>query len=1103
MNYKTLFQNDFSYDGLIGLTPELKSIYAKEYFEKNNNSILIVINSLYEANQFYQSMLNYTKDVLFFPMDDFLTSEALAVSPEFKITRLETLIQLLNNEKKIVITNLMGYLRFLPPLNILKNNIISLKINQEIDMRDFLKNLYQIGYEKEVLVNRTGEIAVRGYVIDIFPVSYPNPIRIEFWGDTIDSIREIDVDTQRTKKNLDSIKIFPNTEFLINQDYELSEIPKQRMIKNFIQPENIGDYMSSPVILFQNYNDLTISYKQLVNEMFQYSLSTNISKDTVYMHDFYDIQQQKKLETKYFMNFDEALSQVSKKKIFNATCVEPFKGTKDEINNRLQKYLKENNQVIIALKNRYEVNKVTSELNNQNFLITNVSEIYPNKINIIILPMQEGFKLDNLLIITSKEIFNETRNQIHYRTNFKLGRKIRDITKLEIGDYIVHSVYGIGQYCGIKTLLKNGLKKDYLMLQYKGKDKLYLPVEKIEFISKYSSQSGTKPKLNNLKGSEWKKTKLRVQKKIESIALDLIKLYAEREAIQGFPFLKDTEEQIQFEKQFEYTETIDQLKVLDEIKKDMEKSRPMDRLLCGDVGFGKTEIAFRAIFKAIMSGKQAALLCPTTILSSQHYSNAKERFESFGCNVALLNRFVSAKEITKIKKDLESGKIDFVIGTHRLLSDDIKFKNLGFLVIDEEQRFGVKHKEKIKQMKTNIDVLTLTATPIPRTLQLSLAGVRNLSLIETPPVNRYPVQTYVMAKNQPLLKDAIYKELSRGGQVFILYNRIDDIEMEACKIKNLVPDAKIVIAHGQMKKDELEDVMIKFINKEYDILICTTIIETGIDIPNVNTLIIEDADRFGLSQLYQIRGRVGRSNKIAYCYLMYDQRKILSEIAQKRLNVIKDFTALGSGFAIAMRDLSIRGAGDILGSEQAGFIDTVGIELFLQMLNEEVERLKGKTFEPKATSENQPLLEISTTISDDYVKDEELKIYIHQKINKISSYETLHETKIELEDRFGKLSEDIVIYMYEEWFEKIAHKLKITNIKQTKNSINIELPQELTEKVNGELLFTLASDITRDFRFGMHHKNLVITLDIVRLKKHFIYYLIELMEILEKAINID
>ena len=538
---------------------------------------------------------------------------------------------------------------------------------------------------------------------------------------------------------------------------------------------------------------------------------------------------------------------------------------------------------------------------------------------------------------------------------------------------------------------------------------------------------------------------------------------------------------------------------MDEIKKDMESIKPMDRLVCGDVGYGKTELAFRAMFKAVMSGYQCAYLCPTTILSDQHYRNALKRFSSFPITIKILNRFVSNKELKETLSGLENGTVDIVIGTHRILSDDVKFKKIGLLVVDEEQRFGVKHKEKIKQLKNNIDILTLSATPIPRTLQMSIAGIRSLSLLETPPVNRFPVQTYVLEENKSVIKDAIYKELSRDGQTFILYNHVDDMDAKLREIKLLVPEARIVCAHGQMSKHELEDIMQKFINKEYDVLLCTTIIETGIDIPNVNTLLIIDADKFGLSQLYQIRGRVGRSDKIAYCYLMYLPGKALSDIANKRLQVIKEFTELGSGFSIAMRDLSIRGAGDILGSEQAGFIDSVGIELYLKMLNDEINKLNGKELKEEKVLNEQPLVDVDTSIGDDYVNDEDIKIYIHKAINTIDSSESLENVKQELEDRFGKVSSNLIIYMYEEWFEKLAQDIGITQIRQTNNFIEIVIPPSLKEKFDGEKLFTNILQMNRMFRFGHRGNNLLIILDTVKLDKHFIFYLIDLMQVLNNS----
>ena len=651
----------------------------------------------------------------------------------------------------------------------------------------------------------------------------------------------------------------------------------------------------------------------------------------------------------------------------------------------------------------------------------------------------------------------------------------------------------------MKTITKNGLNKDYLQLEYKGGDKLYIPVEKIDMISKYSSKEGYEPKLNKLGTSEWTKIKLKAKTRAKDIADKLLKLFALRQMQKGFKFSNDDENQIQFDKEFPYEETSDQLKVWEEIKKDMESPHPMDRLLCGDVGYGKTEIAFRAAFKAILSGKQVALLCPTTILSNQHYQNALERFKSFPVNIRLVNRFITPKKFKETVKDLKEGKVDFVIGTHRLLNDEIVYKDLGLLIFDEEQRFGVTHKEKIKNLKTNIDVLTLSATPIPRTLQMSLSGIRSLSTIETPPNNRYPVQTYVVSYNKKLIKDAIYKELSRNGQVFLLYNRIDSMNSKLEEVKQLVPDAKIVCANGRMNKTELEDIMLKFINHEFDVLLCTTIIETGIDIPNANTLIVIDADKFGLSQLYQLRGRVGRTNKIAYCYLMYDNSRILSEIAHKRLNAIKEFTELGSGLSIARRDLSLRGAGDFLGSEQAGFVDSVGIELFTQMLKQEIDKLKG--IEVNEEVDTQPLIEVDTYIDDNYVKEEELKIEIHKKINEIDSYDKLLSVQKELEDRFGKISDKLLIYMYEEWFESLANKLKIKKVKQTNNTVEMMLNKEILNNINGEQLFLETLKINSNFSFRMLGNNLIITLRIDNLEKHFIYYLIDLLFVIQKSIK--
>ena len=1087
--------NKLDCDSVHGLTSELKGLFLYKKFKKESRSIVCVTSTIYEANKLYQTVLNYTEKVSFFPMDDFLTSEALAISPEFKFTRLATLNTILN-EKRIVITNLTGFLRFLPLPQKYKESYISINLKSEIKIEKLVSELYKIGYKRESIVNKTGEMAVRGFIIDVFPINYKNPIRIEFWGDQVDRISEFDIDTQISKDNIEKVVITPTTEFIV--DAELEADYKQREIIKFIEPASILDYLDNPIIFYNDRKSIERSFELLQEEINDYKLNNEIESKTRFMFDLYKNYKYDEID---FVSFDNKKNNRAELE-YQSFEIDNFIGGMESISKRLNSYIRDGKTVIVCVSDRYKVTKLEEEILSNNLVVTNINNIVENKINLVVKKINSGYTIKNYVVVSEKELFNKKENNSSYKSNFKIGSKIRDINKLSVGDYVVHFAHGIGIYQGIKTLTKNGLKKDYITIEYKGGDKLYIPVEKLEFINKYSSSDGAIPKINKLGGTDWAKTKLHIKKKIESIAGDLLKLYSEREMSIGYAFDPDTEEQVEFEKEFPYVETKDQLKVTEEIKMDMEKSIPMDRLLCGDVGYGKTEVAFRAVFKAIMSNKQVLFLCPTTILSQQHFQNAIERFKEFPIRIELMNRFVTTKKQKEILNDLSDGKIDLLIGTHRILSDDIIPKRLGLLVIDEEQRFGVKHKEKIKSYKNTIDVLTLSATPIPRTLQMSLAGVRSLSLIETPPVDRYPIQTYVLEENNNVIKDAIYKELARNGQVFILYNDIATMEEKRSSLQYLVPEARIICGHGKMKKDDLEEVMYKFMNREYDVLLCTTIIETGIDIPNVNTLIIIDADKYGLSQLYQIRGRVGRSNKIAYSYLMYNKSKVLSDVAKKRLNVIKEFTELGSGFSIAMRDLSIRGAGDILGQEQSGFIDSVGVELFLDMLNEEVSKLKGINID-KDESDVQPLIEVETTIDDKYAKEEELKIEIHQKINKINSIETLNKTRKELEDRFGILDENVIVYMYEELFEKEMKSLNIKKVNQTKNFIAITLTKQLTKKIDGELLFLDVISLSRKFRFSMKNDELTITLDTVGLDRHFIYYLIDMIKILKNAIKDD
>ena len=1076
---------------IIGLNKEMSSLYIYDSFIKYNKGILVVASELYEANLLFEYLSKYTDKVLFFPMDDFLTSEAISVSPEFKAERIDTLNKLINDDKYIVVTNLMGYLRYLPLPSLWKDSNVNISVNCDYDRDSLLNKLYNMGYIRNVLVNETGNIGVRGYVIDIFPIMEENPVRIEFWGDTVTSIKYFDVDTQRSISEIDNVCIYPFTEFLLN-DYSIDFINSQKYLANYGSVASIYNYINDGICFFSDYNLILNSYSTLVDTIMDYDANYSADIKTNYMNSFTDIVIKHSV---YIMNFDNVVNKSVKSLKFSINNIENYDNNYEKLKSDLLNYVKNNKTVIICVLDKNMASRISDYLEIDDIIYTDECNIINGKINLIIKSIPRGFIYGNYIVISDVDIFSLGNTVKKYKSKFKTGTRTSNILDINKGDFVVHEMFGIGIYDGLVTIPKNGMKKDYLKIIYADNDILYIPVENIDRISKFSGKDGVGVKLNSLSNDNWQKKKGKVKAKLESIADDLLKVSADRELKVGFAFKKDDENQKMFDSGFVYTETPDQIKAINDIKREMESSKPMDMLLCGDVGYGKTEVAFRAMFKAVDSGKQVAYLCPTTILSNQQYTSCIERFKDFPVRIELLNRFVDKSRQKKIIDDLEKGLVDIVFGTHRLLSNDVKYRDLGLLVVDEEQRFGVTHKEKIKQYKSTVDVLTLSATPIPRTLQMSMSGVRSLSLIETAPQERYPIQTYVLEENNLVIKDAIYKELSRNGQTFILYNNVNNIETKVNEFRSLVPEAKIDYAHGQMNKVTLENKMNNFINNKFNVLVCTTIIETGIDIPNVNTLIILDADRFGLSQLYQIRGRIGRSNKIGYAYLMYGKNKFLTDTAIKRLDVIREFTELGSGFKIAMRDLSIRGAGDILGREQSGFIDSIGIELYLKMLNEAVRKSKGEKIIEEDTKKNdKPLIEVSTHISDSYISDVELKILIHKKINEVKDETTLNDIRDELSDRFGKISEEMEIYMYEEWFEKIAKSLGINKVVTMKNNIDIELPCELSSKIDGERLFNDAYSISKMFRFLYKDSSIHIILDTIKLEKHFLIYLIELLE---------
>ena len=1040
---KTYNENNI---GLKGMNLGFFSLYLNKLLKETDNGIIVVTPTIYEANKLYQNFSD-TKDVFLYETDDVLTSLATSKSPELKVEKLNILKESLNNNKKIIITDINGYLKKLPSINDFKNNIIKLKIGTDINLKNIVDNLYEIGYEKETLVTKPGEFGVRGFILDIFPLNEENPIRIEFFGDTIESIRYFEVESQKSLENIDEIEI-----------YSISKTSEKY--------SSLYEYLNNPLVIFKDYSQIKISYERIMNDIFELNIENPL----------YDINDIGEKKINYYFDLDDDTSLAKKVVNFNIKNVEKFNSNIEIINKYLEESLKFNKTVIICL-STINVNNFI-EILNIPYLLTDIVNIKENNINIVKYDLKEGFILDNYIFISEYELYNKKKETKRRKFNFNFATRIKDLNKLEIGDYVVHDSHGIGVYNGIKTLSKNNMLQDYIEVLYADNDKLYIPASKIELISKYTGKEGYAPKINSLNSVAWEKTKQRVKEKIRYEASRLLKVQAERSLKKGFSFSKDSEMQTLFENEFIYELTQDQIKAINEIKKDMESDLPMDRILCGDVGYGKTEVAFRAAFKAIYK---------------QQYESALERFKNYPVKIGLLNRFTSKKEEIKILKELEEGNIDFVIGTHRLLSDDIKPKDLGLLIIDEEQRFGVAHKEKLKEFKSNIDILTLTATPIPRTMQMAMVGLRNLSLIETPPKNRHAVLTYVLEENNKIIKDIIYKEMSREGQVFILYNKVETIERKVKELQLLVPDARIIYAHGKLPKNELEDIMNKFINKEYDCLVCTTIIETGIDIPNANSLIIYDASNFGLSQLYQIRGRVGRSERTAYAYLMYNKNKTLTETAIKRLKVIKEFTELGSGFNIAARDLSIRGAGDILGAEQAGFIDAVGIELYMKMLNNEIKILKGEKIEEEKIKQT-PLIEVNNHIDNNYVSEEELKLTIHKMINNITNIDSYNDVKKELEDRFGRLDNNMIIYMNEELFESYLRNLEGKILINNDLFIEIVFSKEISEKIDYEDLIVTSLNISKDIIFSYKDNKLHIKLKKYNKDKSYIITLNNLLE---------
>ncbi len=1041
--YLKLFDFDINKYNKIFISPnEIYNQFILYIFFKLQKNILLVTPTLNEATEIYNNLKNYVDNVYIFPEDDFITKKAIATSPELLFMRSNLLNKFSNNEPKIILVHLNSFIKKLPSLFEYNSKKIKITKGDKIDRESFIKKLLDIGYKKESIVYDTSDFSVRGFVIDIFPINYDNPLRLELFDDEIESIKYFDPVSQKSIKEI--------------EDACISSIKDDFGDNN----SSLREYINDGKVIFHNYNQLLNQEKMILPQIKYLEIE----------NDVYKVNQLVNLKEDIFI---DTINNKNKQLTIEAKSIDNYNSNKEKFADAI---ITNNGKLYCTNKN----------------LSNELKKIYKN-ITIIGENLNHGFIYKDEYYFSEHDLYEyKVHKELLKSQNY--GSKISSIDSIKVGDYVVHRKSGIGIYMGITTIEKKGLKKDYILIQYKGNDKLYMPVEDISKLYKYSAKEGAKPTINKLNSVEWTKTKLRIKERIKSITGELLKIYKERNKATIEPFKKDDEEQLMFESEFEYEETADQLKCSTEIKQDLEKSRPMERLLCGDVGYGKTEVIFRAIFKTVMNNKQVAYLCPTTLLSHQQFESAKDRFKNYGINIDIVNRHYSNKQVQEKLKKLKEGKIDIIFGTHRLLSNDVEFKDLGLLVIDEEHRFGVEQKEKIKKLKSNVHVLSVSATPIPRSLQMSLVGIRDLSLIESAPKNRYPVQTYVIEYNEMLIREAIIKEMSRKGQVFILYNNIINMNNIVDKYRKLIPEARICYAHGKMSKDEMQDVIYDFTNLEYDVLISTTIIENGIDIPNANTIIVIDSDRFGLSQLYQIRGRVGRSDRIAYAYLMYKKEKVLNSTAKKRLEAIKEFTELGSGYKISLRDLAIRGAGDILGKEQAGFIDSVGVSMYMDLLNEEV---SGKEIDEEDEKELQQI-DVETHISKEYTDESEIVIELHKKINGITNKKELNDVLEEIKDRFGYTNEKIIIYAHEKYIEKL---LTITMVKITENDnlkCVLKIKKENYETLNIESLFLESAKITTKFNFEYKNGSIFITLLKASLEKNYIYYLESLLEIIYK-----
>jgi len=1084
--------------------------YATKFY--TDKPICIITYNELQSKRILKDLEFFKERIDNFPKRDIISFDYVAESKDILFKRISVLNNLYKGKKKIIVTTIEAVLQKMIAKESLYKHVMRLKTGDILNLEDLKEKLVLLGYERYDLVEGKGQFSVRGGIIDI-ATSEISGVRIELWGDEIDSIRKFSIASQRTTEKLNETYIYPTYEFLLEKDIEVvcKNIENKDYSKNVIEKVNTdieqiknGEYITKIDKYFDCFYEKTNTLLDYISDDYIIfideiqkvkSRAESISKDNGNL--VKDLIEKNKIVPEILtgtQDYLEFLNKIQKKQVvylekqdvgfvdkpsmhakrngysFSYREVAFFRSSMDLLFKELQEAVKKR-RIIVILGGNIEYCKRLSALLEEKNIPNNYNEILENElplgsVNITTGALSVGFEFKeaNLLVISTEDIFEVKSKRIKSSIAFKEGEHVV-FADLKEGDYIVHKIHGIGQYICVNTIKADNVTKDYLKIKYKDDDILYVPIDALDNIRKYVGAENAGPRLNRLGSKEWEKTKEKVKSNLRQVAEELIKLYAIRQKSTGYAFSNDTSWQREFEDSFVYVETEDQLRCIEEVKKDMEKLKPMERLLCGDVGYGKTEVAIRAAFKACMDQKQVAYLVPTTILAGQQYESFKNRMKEYPIRIELLNRFRTKKEQIDIVKKLELGEIDILVGTHRILSKDVKFKNLGLLIIDEEHRFGVKDKEKIKEMRNNIDVLTMTATPIPRTLHMSIVGMKDMSVIYNPPQNRRPVQTYVLEYDKEVVKEAIIKELERDGQVFYLYNNVEGIIRKAMEISKLVPEAKVDLAHGKMNGRELENIMQDFIDKKTNILVCTTILESGIDIPNVNTIIVENSDRLGLAQLYQIRGRVGRSDRQAYAYITYRRDKVLTEVADKRLKAIREFTEFGSGFKVAMRDLEIRGAGSIMGEIQHGHMEQVGYDMYCKLLDEVVKEMKGEEIFEEI--DVQIDIDVSSYIPDEFIQNSSQKIEIYQNIALCKNEEDIQNVIDEIMDRYGKIPSEIENLLEIARIKNLSREKYVLKVVQKGNNIvynfdktrfNFDIVDNIMKKFRNRIKFSPAND---------------------------------------------